>query len=351
MTLKVGIVGLGRVGRGVLRTNFIQAAAGRFDIKVICDVMTIDQVAYLLGNDSNYGKPPFSIACDDKHLIINGKPICYERVDRRRGRNGSDSSDNLKQYELDVLFDATGTATLNDFQNIVEQGVARKTLCTWNVAGADLSIVYGVNHMEYDPLRHHVVSASTCTGNAATPLFHVLERHFGVDYARILTIHPVLSEQRVLDGYHTQSQLGRAYANSIVPTATNVAASVALVLPALKKKLDALSYRIPTEIVSTLDITATLSRKTSLDECAELFEDYAENELNGIIECDHGAWGHQKVSIDFMNNPSSAVMLMKHMSLIGGNRLGLSVMHDNEFAYCSRVLDVLGVIDSAGVPD
>lgn len=349
MSLRVGIVGLGRIGRGMLRANYAGLTSGRFDIQVMCDVMSVDQVAYLLSHDSTYGNPPFSLDCDGNNLIVAGKTIHYQRVDRRRASPEEDSFGHLRKYELDVLFDATGTATIEDLRSIIKHKVAKKVVCTTNIFGCDLSMVYGVNDNQYDPDRHHVISASTCTGNALVPLFSILEKHIGIDYARIITIHPALSDQRVLDGYHATSHLGRSSAVSILPTKTNVAHSAALVLPELQGKLDSLSYRIPTAIVSVIDLTANLSRDTTREECIELFEHHARTDMAGIIHCDYGAWGHEKASIDYLGLPYSAVLVMNHLSLNKGRHLGLSLMHDNELAYCSRVIDVLGVLSRGGL--
>ena len=344
MTLRVGIAGLGRVGRGLLRTNHTQFAKGRFDVCVLCDVMPIDQVAYLMAHDSTYGKPPFSVDCDSRDLIIGGKNVRYLRVDRRRGLPDDASCKALREFELDVFIDATGTATITDLRAIIEQNIAKKVICTANISGADISLVYGVNDHKYDPDRHHVMTASTCTGNAMVPVAFMLDKHFGIDYARIITIHPALSDQRVLDGYHSTSQLGRSYAASILPVSTNVAKSTALVLPSLEGKLDSISYRIPTAIVSVLDVSVNLTRETSRDECVELFENYAKSSLEGIIHCEYGSWGHDKASIDFLGTEYSSIILMNHLTVTHGRQLGISIMHDNEQAYCCRALDILGLI-------
>ncbi|MGZ8161478.1 MAG: glyceraldehyde 3-phosphate dehydrogenase NAD-binding domain-containing protein [Methylobacter sp.] len=201
MTLRVGIAGLGRIGRGLLRTNYTQSAGGRFDMCVVCDVMPIDQVAYLMAHDSTYGKPAFSLDCDGSDLIIGGKNVRYLQIDRRRGLPDEDVRKALREFELDVFIDATGTATIADLRAIIEQKIAKKVICTLNIGGCDISLVFGVNDHDYDPARHHVITASTCTGNAMVPVASILDKHFGIDYARIITIHPALSDQRGLDGY------------------------------------------------------------------------------------------------------------------------------------------------------
>lgn len=344
MALRLGIIGLGRIGRGVLRANFAQIVGGRFDLCVISDVMPIDQVAYLLENDSTYGKPPFSLEYIGDDLILGGKKVHYVRGDRRRGLTESESFNALRALNLDVILDATGTASIADLQMLIDQHISKKTLCTSNIAGIDLSLIFGVNDHEYNPEQHHIISASTCTGNAFIPVAAILDKHIGINFAHIVTIHPALSDQRVLDGYHAIPQLGRTCAASIVPTSTNVDKSATLVLPSLIGKLSSISYRVPTAIVSAMDIALTLSRDTSREECTELFEQYAKTSLAGIIHCEYGSWGHQRVSIDYIGSEYSSIILMHHLEVVNGRHLNMSLMHDNEQAYCYRVLDTLGVI-------
>lgn len=346
--LRVGIIGLGRVGRGIVRANFDPTAGERFNLCALCDVMSEDHVSYLLANDSTYGKPPFSLDCEENFIVMAGKKVRYVRGDRRRNILDHESFSELRELELDVIIDSTGTAKINDLRGLIEQKIAKKVVCTANIAGIDISIVYGVNHSQYNPHEHHVIAASTCTGNAMVPVAHILSKHIGIDYARIITIHPALSDQRVLDGFHfSSSQLGRTCAASIIPISTNVGKSTTLVLPELEGKLDSMSYRIPTAIVSGMDVTATLSRDTTLEECTELLEHYAQHELKNIVYCEHGAWGHEKASIDYLGTEYSVIVLMKHLLVSNKRQLGLSMMHDNERAYCCRVLDVLGTLQLA----
>ena len=345
--LSICIAGLGRIGRGILRTNHTKMLAGRFDIRVVCDVMPIDQVAYLLAHDSTYGKPSFSIDILGNDLLIGDKKIRYERVDRRRNpdENGLGA---LHEFDLDVFIDATGTANIGNLRSVVDHKISKKVVCTSNVPGCDLSLVYGVNNEAYDPAKHDVIASSTCTGNGFVPIAHILSKHFGIDYARVTTIHPALSDQRALDSFHNTPHLGRSYGNSIIPTSTNVSASTTMILPELEGKLDSVSYRVPSEIVSAIDLSATLSRDTTREECIELFERYARTDLKGVIHCDYGAWGHQRASIDYLGSEYSSIIMVKYLSVSGGRHLGLTLMHDNEAAYCHRVLDVLDVINTSG---
>jgi len=346
--LRVGIIGLGRVGRGVLRANFEVGKNENIDVCALSDVMPEDQIAYLLANDSTYGKPSFSVDCDQDLIIAGGNKIRYVRGDRRRNIMAHESFAELKKLELDVIIDATGTAKIEYLRELIEQNIARKVVCTANIQGIDISIVYGVNHHQYKHQEHHVIAASTCTGNAMAPVAYILNKHIGIDYARIITIHPALSDQRVLDGFHwSTAQLGRTCAASIIPIGTNVAKSTQLILPELEGKLDSISYRVPTAIVSAMDVTATLSRDTTLAECAGLLEQYAQNELKDIVYCENGAWGHERVSIDYLGAEYSVIVLMKHLTVSNKRQLGLSLMHDNERAYCCRVLDVLNALQQA----
>ena len=344
MSISVAIVGLGRVGRSILRTNFQHKENGRFKFKALCDVMPVSQVAYLIQHDSTYGIPPFSVECDSENLIIAGNKIRYVQVDRRKSQQQNNGLNELKELKIDVLVNATGTAQIKDLRNLIDKQITKKILCSWNISGGDKSLVYGVNEQQYDTNQHHVISASTCTGNAFAPLAYILDKHIGIDYARIITIHPALSDQHLLDGYHNKAHLGRTTAASIIPTKTNVADSTTLVLPKLAGKLDSLSYRVPTEIVSAMDVSATLSRETSLEEITGLLNQYASNKFSKILHCDYGKWGHEKVSIDFIDTQFSCIVLMNHLSLSNPCQLGISLMHDNERAYCCRALDILDVL-------
>jgi glyceraldehyde 3-phosphate dehydrogenase len=348
--LRVGIIGLGRVGRGIIRTNFCKSGGGMFNICALSDVMPEDQITYLLANDTTYGRSTFALDCEKDFITIAGKKIRYIRGDRRRDIMNHASFTDLQKLELDLIIDSTGTAKITDLRGLIEQKIAKKVLCTANIAGIDISIVYGVNQNQYDPLKHQVIAASTCTGNAMVPIAYILSRHIGIDYARIITIHPVLSDQRVLDGFHySVPQLGRSCSASILPISTNVAKSTSLVLPELEGKLDSISYRIPTAIVSAIDVSMTLSRDTSLTECTELFENYAQHELKNIVFCEYDSWGHEKASIDYLGTEYSAIVLMKHLQVSHNRQLGMAIMHDNEWAYCCRILDVLETIEQSWV--
>jgi glyceraldehyde 3-phosphate dehydrogenase len=322
----------------------MRPAAQRVCICVVCDVMPIDYVAYLLAHDSSYGRPPFSVEYEGDELMLDNFRIHYLRVDRRRNLADNDTFAALKSFELDVLLDATGTAELADFQTLLAQNICKKILCTWNIKGGDISLVYGVNHQAFQADKHQIISASTCTGNAIVPICQILETHIGISYGRIITIHPQLSDQRILDGYHSTPQLGRNSAISIIPTSTNVVKSTELILPSLTNKLDGLSYRVPTAIVSTIDFSVTLSRDTSLEEISFLFNQYAQEQFAQIVYCDYGAWGHQKASIDYLGSEYSAIILMQHLTLSQQRHVGIALMHDNEYGYCCRVLNILGVI-------
>ena len=151
MSISIGIVGLGRVGRSMLRTNFIQSKGGRFKVCVLCDVMPISQLAYLIAYDSTYGSAPFSVDYEGDFLIIAGKKIRYLQVDRRQGLENNKSLITLRNLELDILINATGTAAIEDLRNLIELQVTKKILCSWNILGCDLSMVYGVNHKQYNP--------------------------------------------------------------------------------------------------------------------------------------------------------------------------------------------------------
>jgi len=344
MNLRIAISGMGRIGRGTLRAKYARDAARRLEIVAIRDVMPIQQVAYLIRHDSIYGRFAAEIDVDGDDIVINGDRIRYFQVDLHKKAAFLAAHEALRPHGVDVMVDATGRSSAGDLRSLVSAGLVRKVLTTWNVPGLDISVVFGVNHENYQDGRHVLVAASTCTGNALAPVMLVLEKHLGVRHGRVLTLHPVLSDQRVLDAPHETAHLGRMASASIVPSNTKVVESTTMVLPSLEGKLDSLSYRLPTTCVSALDLTVALERPTTVEEVTGLLDSYAGSSLAGILACDRGSWGREKVSIDFLGHSESAIVLMSHLRVLGRTQIGMSIMHDNEWGYCCRVLDVLGLM-------
>jgi len=242
-----------------------------------------------------------------------------------------------------VVLEASGSVTNgNQVRDLIKDSV-NNVIFARGAPDVDLTMVWGVNNQDYDPERHHVLSASTCTGNAMVPVAYVLDKHYGIESGNITTIHPVLSDQKSTDvAYPGDFRLGRDPHTSIIPTATKVAQSVATVLPQLEGRLSAISYRIPTRIVSVIDSTMLLRRDVSEKEIKELLQSYEAGSLEGVLECDEKS---RKVTIDYLKSPASAIVLMDEIRVVNKRMASLSIIHDNEWAYCCRVRDIINYLD------
>jgi len=346
MGLQIGIIGLGRIGTGVLRSNFAYVPGGEFDIRVISGIVPVEQAAHMLRHDDTYGHPPFTVSHEGNNLVIDGKKISYCRIGQYSKPSEDDRLAELREFELDLLFDTTGSTSIGDFRSLVERNIAKKTLSSWNVEGSDMSMVFGVNHTKYDPDQHYVISGTTCIGNAVTLLCHMLQINIGIDHARIVSIHSDLSDQMAAGCNGLSHSLDRAVSKAITPLSNDIGALTSLVLPELDRKIDSFSYQVSAGNVSVIDFTVQLSRDCTRDEIVDLFTTYAKDQLEGIVHCEFDALSQQKTSIDYLGKPYSAIILMDHLVLKSQRQLSLVIMLDSEYSYCCRILDVLGLIES-----
>ena len=338
--MRIGINGLGRIGRGIFRViNADKNFNSDIRIVAIKDIITIDNAAYLLKYDSLYGTFTKEIDIDGDDIIIDGK----QRIKYFQTKDVSDVPWN--NYEVDLLIESSGFTTSKELNYLIRNNIVKKIVCTWNVPNPDTTIICGVNLDAYDATKHNIISASTCTGNGVVPILHILKEKFGIEYGHIITIHPVLSDQKLMDSAHEDPHLGRMALNSIIPTTTSVVKSSIMLHPDLKDKLDCISYRVPTTIVSSIDLSVSLEKNTSINEVKDVFLKYAGGVFKGIIDCDYGFNGHNKVSIDFIRSNYSSIILMNYVQLTNKRFLALSLFHDNEWGYSNRVCDLISYIN------
>ena len=253
--MNIGINGIGRIGRGIFRVNYNNPKNKQFKIVAIKDIIPIENVAYLLKYDSLYGVFNNHIDIDGDHIVVDGKDyIKYYR------------SKDIKEVPWDksnveILIESSGVAEKSDLNYIIRNKFIKKVICTWNFPTPDITIVCGINLNDYKNNLHNIISASTCTGNGLVPILHMLSQKYTIEYGHIVTIHPVLSDQKLIDAAHKDYHLGRMAISSIIPTSTSVVKSTLILHPELKGKLDCISYRVPTTIVSNIDIAIVLKEK------------------------------------------------------------------------------------------
>lgn len=334
MTVRVAINGFGRIGRQVLR----QVAKGHPDIEVVVVNSArakADLCAHLLKYDSVFGRYDGEVSADDGHLIVGGQAI---RV--------SDQPDPLlcpwHAFDVDVVVEATGRFTDRDDAARHLKAGARKVLITAPARYEDITLVMGVNDMLYDPTRHHVVSAASCTTNCLAPVLKVLHEGFGVEGGLMTTIHAYTRDQELLDGTHTDLRRARAASLNMTPTKTGAARAIDKVFPDLAGRVVGLAVRVPIPDVSLVDLTASLERPGTVDDVNRAFREAADGALGPVL----GATDEPLVSADFHGDTRSAVVDLASTRGGPGNTVKVLAWYDNEAGYAARVIDLCRLLGS-----
>jgi len=294
----------------------------------INDLTTPSTLAHLLKYDSTQGVLDAEVASTERSIRINGNEIPVY---------GEKEPSKLPWADLDaeIIFECTGLFRDRDAAAAHLEAGARKVIISAPAKGPDTTIVMGVNHTEYNPQRHHVVSNASCTTNCLAPVCKVLLDHFGIERGLMTTIHAYTGDQRLLDFPHKDLRRARAAAVSMVPTTTGAARAVSLVLPQLEGKLNGMAIRVPTPNVSVVDLVVQLGKSATSNEVNLALKEAAEDHLKGILAyCEAPL-----VSIDFNGSTvSSTVDALSTMAI--GDMIKVLAWYDNEFGYSCRMIDL-----------
>ncbi len=326
MAIKVAINGFGRIGRNVLRAIH---EAKRDDIEVVAinDLADPAANARLLRRDSVHGAYPGTVEVDGDAIIVDGRRI---RVTAERDPAKLPHA----EMRVDIALECTGFFTAADKAGLHLAAGAKRVLISAPGKGADLTVVYGVNHDKLTA-EHHIVSNASCTTNCLAPVAMVVDAEFGLVKGLMTTIHSYTNDQRILDQIHDDPRRARAAAMSMIPTTTGAARAVGEVLPQLKGKLDGSAVRVPTPNVSLVDLTFEAGRATSRDEVNAVLKAAAEGPLKGILD-----WSDEPlVSIDLNHNPASSTVDSGETAVIGGNLVRVVAWYDNEWGFSNRMAD------------
>ena len=331
MAVKIGINGFGRIGRAFLR---IASAREDFEVAAINDLTDAKTLAHLLKYDSTHGIFDAEVKAKDDAILVNGKEIKVLSVKDPAA---------LPWGDLGVQSVVEGTGLFRDKESASKhlQAGAKKVIITAPAKNPDVTIVMGVNDGDYDPQKHHIISNASCTTNCLAPVAKVLMEQFGIKKGLMTTIHSYTNDQRLLDLPHSDLRRARAAAMSMIPTTTGAAAAVALVLPALKGKLDGMAIRVPTANVSVVDLVVDLEKNTTVEEVNGALKKEAQGSLKGIMEfCEEPL-----VSIDFNNSHFSSIVDGLTTSAIGGTMVKVLSWYDNETGYSARIADLIAHIE------
>jgi glyceraldehyde 3-phosphate dehydrogenase len=326
MSVKVAINGFGRIGRNVLRAIH---EAGRTDIEVVAinDLGPVETNAHLLRFDSVHGKYPGKVEVDGDSIVVDGKRIRVTAI-----KNPAELPH--KDLGVDIAFECTGIFTAKDKAKAHLDAGAKRVLVSAPADGADLTVVYGVNHDQLTK-DHLVVSNASCTTNCLAPVAKVLNDAVGIEKGFMTTIHSYTNDQPSLDQMHKDLYRARAAALSMIPTSTGAAKAVGLVLPELNGKLDGVSIRVPTPNVSVIDFKFVAKRATSKDEINEAVKRAAEQQLKGVL----GYTNQPNVSIDFNHDPHSSTFHMDQTKVMDGTLVRVMSWYDNEWGFSNRMAD------------
>jgi glyceraldehyde 3-phosphate dehydrogenase len=326
MTVKVAINGFGRIGRNILR-GIVES--GRKDIEVVAinDLGPVETNAHLLRFDSVHGRFPADVSVDGEFLVINGQKIRVTAIK-------DPATLPHRELGVDIAMECTGIFTSKDKASAHLTAGAKRVIVSAPADGADLTVVYGVNH---DKLTkdHVVISNASCTTNCLAPVAKVLHETVGIEKGFMTTIHSYTNDQPTLDQMHKDLYRARAAALNMIPTSTGAAKAVGLVLPDLNGKLDGSSIRVPTPNVSVVDFKFVAKKNTTKDEINAAIKAAADGPLKGIL----GYTDQPNVSSDFNHDPHSSVFHLDQTKVMEGNFVRVLSWYDNEWGFSNRMAD------------
>ena len=327
MKVKIGINGLGRIGRMVLRSIFeekyknikINHINNRANIKTACD---------LIKRDSIHGEFKGKVFVENNKLIINGNKITYsQETDLNKIT--------WKKYNVDIVLECTGR--FNSKEKLIShiKNGAKKVIVSAPCKGADKTIIYGVNHKNI-LARDKIISAASCTTNCLAPVVYVLNNNFGIEKGFMTTIHSYTTDQRMLDNSHKDPRRARSAGQSIVPTSTGASKAIGEILPSLKGKLEGIAMRVPTPNVSLVELVFYTKKDLTIKKINLAFEIFSNNNKNKVLKVTQ----EKLVSVDFNHNPASSIVDASLTNVVGKKMGKISAWYDNEWGFSNRMCDI-----------
>jgi glyceraldehyde 3-phosphate dehydrogenase len=332
VTIRVAINGFGRIGRNVFRV--IQESDLDLEVVAVNDLTDNKTLAHLLKYDSVLGRLAGDVTYDDDSISVDGKAMkAFSEKDPAALPWGD--------LGVDIVLECTGVfRTGPKCQPHLDAG-AKKVILSVPGTEIDATFVMGVNHKDYDPAKHHIVSNASCTTNCLAPVAKVLDESFGIVRGLMTTIHAYTMDQNLLDAPHKDLRRARSAAINIVPTTTGAAKAVSLVLPGLKGKLDGYALRVPVATGSATDLTFTAAREVTVEEVNAAMKAAAEGELKGILAYTEDPI----VSSDIVTHPASSIFDAGLTKVIG-DQVKIVSWYDNEWGYSCRLVDLAMLMGS-----
>ena len=325
MKIKIGINGMGRIGRMIIR-SVIENDYKNIEIKHINNRTNSETCSALLKYDSIHGKFNAEIDFDDKHLIINKNKITFTQETNLNNIN-------WKKYDVDYVFECTGKFNSKDKLEPHLNNGAKKIIVSAPCKSADKTIVFGVNETQLKK-DDKIISAASCTTNCLAPVAHVLNENFEIEKGFMTTIHAFTSDQRILDNSHKDPRRARSAGQSIVPTSTGASKAIGEIIPSLKGKLEGVAMRVPTPNVSLVELIFCTKKDLSIEKINSAFQNFSKK--NKVLEITQ----EKLVSIDFNHNPASSIVDATLTKVVGKNMGKISAWYDNEWGFSNRMCDI-----------
>ena len=325
MSIKVGINGMGRIGRMIIR-SIIENNNKNIEIKHINNRTNSEACSNLLKYDSIHGKFNAEIDFGEKHLIINNKRITFSQETDLNNIN-------WKKHDVDYVFECTGK--FNSKDNLIPHlnNGAKKVIVSAPCKNSDKTIVFGVNESVLKK-DDKIISAASCTTNCLAPVAHVLNENFIIEKGFMTTIHAFTTDQRILDNSHKDPRRARSASQSIVPTSTGASKAIGEIIPALKGKLEGIAMRVPTPNVSLVELVFCTKKELSIEKINLAFQNFSKkNKILQITE-------EKLVSIDFNHNSASSIVDASLTNIVGKNMGKISAWYDNEWGFSNRMCDI-----------
>ena len=326
MTVRVAINGFGRIGRNIVRAIY---ESGRTDIDIVAvnDLGPVETNAHLLRYDSVHGRFPHEVTVDGDSIAIGKEKFKVTAIK-------DPAQLPWKDLGVDIALECTGIFTARDKAAAHLTAGAKRVLVSAPSDGADMTVVYGINHDQLTK-DHIVISNASCTTNCLAPLAAVMHDTVGIEKGMMTTIHSYTGDQPTLDTMHKDLYRARAAALSQIPTSTGAAKAIGLVLPELKGKLDGISIRVPTPNVSVVDLKFIAKRSTTVEEINDAVIAASKGKLKGVLAVTYDP----NVSIDFNHDPASSTMALDQTKVMDGNFVSVLSWYDNEWGFSNRMAD------------
>ena len=325
MKIKVGINGMGRIGRMIVR-SIIENDNSNLEIKHINNRANSETCSTLLKYDSIHGKFNAEISFDEKHLIINKNKITFSQESNLENIN-------WKKYDVEYVFECTGKFNSKDKLLSHLNNGAKKVIVSAPCKNADKTIVFGVNETELK-INDNIISAASCTTNCLAPVANILNNNFEIEKGFMTTIHAYTTDQRILDNSHKDPRRARSASQSIVPTSTGASKAIGEIIPSLKGKLEGVAMRVPTPNVSLIELVFCTKKDLSVEKINSAFQNFSEK--SKVLEITN----EKLVSIDFNHNSASSIVDASLTNVVGKNMGKISAWYDNEWGFSNRMCDI-----------